>query len=352
MDFSLFYFADESQHDKDRYRLLMEGARFADTHGFSAVWTPERHFHPFGGGYPNPALTSAAVAAVTERVSVRAGSVVAPLHSPVRIAEEWAVVDNLSRGRAGVSFASGWHSGDFAIRPENFADRKQVSADTVDAVRRLWRGEEIELADGRGEPIRVRIFPAPVQARIPVWLTTSGSVETFRAAGRAGLGILTHLLGQDIDELAASIAEYRRCFAEARAEHGQAGEGNVVLMLHTFLGADRESVRGIVHRPFSDYLRSSVGLSSRAGGASADDGGDELDPEDVDFMVEQAFNRYFETSGLFGTVDDALAVVRRLDLIGIDETACLIDFVGDTDAVLGALPYLDELRRAWASEVR
>src|SRR5947207_2107346 len=83
-------------------------ARFADEHGFAAVWTPERHFHPFGGVYPSPAVTGAAVAAVTSRVGVRAGSVVGPLHSPVQIAEEWAVVDNLSGGRAGVSFASGW----------------------------------------------------------------------------------------------------------------------------------------------------------------------------------------------------------------------------------------------------
>ena len=47
---------------RDRYRLLLEGAKFADAHGFAAVWTPERHFHEFGGLYPNPALTSAAVA--------------------------------------------------------------------------------------------------------------------------------------------------------------------------------------------------------------------------------------------------------------------------------------------------
>ncbi len=47
------------------YRLLLEGAKFADTHDFEAVWTPERHFHPFGGLYPNPSVTSAAVAAIT-----------------------------------------------------------------------------------------------------------------------------------------------------------------------------------------------------------------------------------------------------------------------------------------------
>ena len=69
--------------------------------GFKAVWTPERHFHAFGGLYPNPAVTSAAVAAITTRVRVRAGSVVLPLHNPIRVAEEWAVVDNLSQGRVG-----------------------------------------------------------------------------------------------------------------------------------------------------------------------------------------------------------------------------------------------------------
>lgn len=101
MDFSLFYFANNDTEQQDCYRLLLEGARFADDHGFTAVWTPERHFHAFGGLYPNPAVTGAAVAAVTKRVAVRAGSVVAPLHHPMRIAEEWSVVDNLSNGRAG-----------------------------------------------------------------------------------------------------------------------------------------------------------------------------------------------------------------------------------------------------------
>ena len=57
IDFSLFYFAsDEGEHAADKYRLLLEGARFADAHGFAAVWTPERHFHAFGGLYPNPSV--------------------------------------------------------------------------------------------------------------------------------------------------------------------------------------------------------------------------------------------------------------------------------------------------------
>jgi hypothetical protein len=57
LGFSLFYFADDGEAEGDRYHLLMEGARFADEHGLAAVRAPERHFHHFGGLFPNPSVT-------------------------------------------------------------------------------------------------------------------------------------------------------------------------------------------------------------------------------------------------------------------------------------------------------
>src|SRR4029453_6956783 len=96
-----------------------------DAHEFVAVWTPERHFQAFGGLYPNPAVLGAALAAITTRVGIRAGSVALPLHHPVRVAEEGAVVDNLSGGRTGVSFASGWHRDDFVLTPTPYDERKE-----------------------------------------------------------------------------------------------------------------------------------------------------------------------------------------------------------------------------------
>lgn len=343
MDFGLFYFADYTPSGTDRYRLLIEGARFADRHGFASVWTPERHFHEFGGQYPNPAVTSAALAMATERVEIRAGSVVAPLHHPVRIAEDWAVVDNLSGGRVGISFAPGWHSVDFALAPEAHQRRKAAMLEAVDLVRRLWRQEEVELPGVGGAPVKLRTFPAPVQPELPVWLTSSGSPETFRQAGELGAGVLTHLLGQDLDDLAGKIREYRAISARVHRRFG-----HVVLMLHTFLGADRDAVRATVHKPFSDYLRSSLGLWARAGGnlpEGADP--DRMRPEDLDFLIQHAFDRYFESGGLFGTVQDGLGMLRTLDAIGVDEVACLIDFVPDTGAVLDGLRYLAELKDAW-----
>ncbi|MET8760702.1 MupA/Atu3671 family FMN-dependent luciferase-like monooxygenase [Lentzea sp. NPDC004782] len=343
---SLFYFADDAA--EDGYRLLLEGARFADTHGFTAVWTPERHFHAFGGRYPNPSLTGAAVAATTRNVAVRAGSVVAPLHNPVRVAEEWSVVDNLSGGRAGVSLAPGWHVVDFTLCPENYQSRREVLTESLHTIRKLWRGESIELPDGNGDLSSVRIHPRPVQPELPIWLTSSGSAGTFKQAGELGTGVLTHLLGQSLDELAGKIADYR-----ANHERCHGTRGHVVLMLHTFIGPDSDTVLEVVREPFRAYLRSSIGLITQAArellpGIDPDT----LDPEDIDFLVDHSFDRYYRTGGLFGTVDEGLKVLERLTEIEVDEVACLIDFVPDADAVLTGLHHLAELREAHTSRQR
>lgn len=350
IDFSLFYFsADGGGANGDRYRLLIEGAKFADRHGFSAVWTPERHFHQFGGLYPNAALTSAAVAAVTSRVQIRAGSVVLPLHNPIRVAEEWAVVDNLSGGRAGLSFASGWHVNDFALKPENWRDRKRILLEGIGTVRRLWRGEGVPAPNGNGEPIEVKIFPTPVQSDPPLWITAATNIETFRTAGEIGANLLTNLLGQKVEDLAAKIAAYR----EARRAHGHAGEGHVTLMLHTFVGADTAEVREKVRQPFTEYLKTSTELVKQARWEFPAFGGtnglervehDQLSREDLDALMDHAFDRYFEANGLFGSPERCLQMVERLKGAGVDEVAALIDFGVDTESVLHSLEYLDIVR--------
>jgi natural product biosynthesis luciferase-like monooxygenase protein len=349
MDFSLFYFANDSKElDTDRYRLLLEGAKFADRNGFAAVWTPERHFHSFGGLYPNPSVTGAAIATITERVKIRAGSVVAPLHHPLRIAEEWSVVDNLSGGRVGLSFASGWHAVDFALRPENYENRRQVLIDCTEQVRRLWRGEKMDVVDGTGKAQQVGIFPPPVQPELPVWITSAGGVETFRNAGKAGAGLLTHLLGQDMDELAEKIVEYRA----AAAEHHDGWTGSVALMVHTFLGDDEDEVREIVRKPMSDYLRGSLSLllGSQQGSARKVDPST-LRDKDVDFLVQRAFERYYDDGALLGTVDKARKIVERARGIGVDEIACLIDFGLPQQTVLSGLETLNQLRLSTSAPV-
>jgi natural product biosynthesis luciferase-like monooxygenase protein/amino acid adenylation domain-containing protein len=340
MDFSLFYFASEaSEEGTNKYRLLLEGAKFADNHGFHAIWTPERHFHAFGGLYPNPSVTAAALAMVTQRIRIRAGSVVLPLHDVIRVAEEWALVDNLSRGRVDMSFASGWHANDFVLRPDNYPDRHAALFRDIDVLRRLWRGESVQRRNGTGQDVSVRVLPRPVQPELPLWVTAAGSVETFRKAGEIGANLLTHLLGQSIEELSAKIAVYRAAWSQAGHSPNP---GKVSLMLHTFVGEDADEVREIVRRPFSEYLKTSLDLIAKNASLGFDP--KKLTPDDVETLIARVFDRYFETSGLFGTPSDCLKRVGQLKAIGVDEIACLIDFGVESETVLASLTHLNELR--------
>ncbi|MFD8462701.1 LLM class flavin-dependent oxidoreductase [Streptomyces antimycoticus] len=318
MDISLFYFADESVPcSADRYHLLLEGARFADAHGFSAVWTPERHFHPFGGNYPNPAVTGAAVAAVTDRVAVRAGSVVAPLHKVEQIAEDWWLLDSLSLGRTGISLASGWNRGDFVLNPHGYEDRVRDTHEHVGTLRRMW-GER--------------------QTDIPLWLSTGGSPETFAAAGRLGVGVLTHLAFQSPEDLAARIKVYRKAFADG----GSPGAGHVTLMLHTYVGHDAAQIENVARLPLEDYLMSAMNLMRPKDAAQDSDGRQDRRAR---LAVQPAYEKYLRGGhSLIGTVEQASSVAREFGTLGVDEIACLIDFGIPPKAAMDGLAGLDLVR--------
>ncbi|WP_439111429.1 MupA/Atu3671 family FMN-dependent luciferase-like monooxygenase [Lentibacter sp.] len=355
MDFGLFYWGNDDGPGKKKYNLLLEGAKFADSHGFSAVWTPERHFHAFGGPYPNPSVTGAAVAAVTKNIAVRSGSCVAPLHHPLRIAEEWAVIDNLTEGRAGLAIASGWQPDDFVLRPENAPPaNKPAMYEAINQLRALWRGEAVSYPNGSGKDVAVVTQPRPVSAELPIWVTTAGNPDTWREAGEIGANVLTHLLGQSIDEVGDKIKIYRE--ALEKAGHNP-DDFTVTLMLHTFVSDTRDHARDIARQPMKDYLNAAAGLIKQYAWAfpafkkpKGVDNPFQLDleilaAEELDAILEFAFERYFEDSGLFGTVEDCLDRVEQLKRIGVDEIGCLIDYGIDPDVVLEGLKPLAEVHR-------
>nr|AHB82069.1 non ribosomal peptide synthetase [Jahnella sp. MSr9139] len=344
VEFSLSYFGKyEAEFRRDKYDLLFEACRWADERGFSAVWLPERHFHSFGGLSPNPSVLAAALARTTRKLRLRAGSVVLPLHNPIRVAEEWAVVDNLSGGRVDVAFASGWHPDDFALAPGNYGKQREITFRDVEVVRRLWRGEAVSVLGGAGNPVDIRIHPMPLQPELPVWLTIVNNPDTYVKAGELGAGVLTNLVGQSLEELARNIGLYRR----ALAEHGWAPErGHVSVLVHTFVAGDAGVAREAARRPFNQYLQSSLGLfRNLLKSEQLDVDLDDLTPEDREYLCNKAFERYLDNAILVGSPDSCEAVARRLESIGVDEIAAFVDFGVDGRTVLDNLPYLDELRQ-------
>ena len=329
----------------DKYNLLLEGARFADREGFQAVWVPERHFHEFGGFSPNPSILAAVLARETDRVQLRAGSVVLPLHHPIRVAEEWSVVDNLSGGRVGIAFASGWHANDFVFAPDSYSRRRESTFEGLETVRQLWRGEKITVPGGNDTHVEVGIYPLPKQTCLPVWLTIVNNPDTYRKAGELGVGVLTNLMGQSLDDLATHIALYR----QALIEHGHdPRNGHVSVLIHTYLCADAEQAIEEARQPLCDYLLSSMGLFERM----ADSNGLAVDlnrvtPADKAYLVQTAYEKYVASRALIGSPESCAPIVERLIDIGVDELACFIDFGAPPEAALAGLSHLNLLRKQY-----
>ena len=336
MDFSIFFFSDDGTGTgSQKYRLLMEAAKLADKNGFSAVWTPERHFETFGGLYPNPSVLGAALAMITERLQIRAGSVVLPLHSPVRVAEEWGLVDNLSNGRVGISFATGWHDRDYVIRPQNYEDRREIMFRDIVTVRRLWAGETVTIPGVKDRPVEVRTLPRPVQPSLPYWVTAS-SPGTWQRGGQVGANILS-MMGHSMEEVAAYIRSYR----QARAENGHDPRTGIVsLMIHTFLGEDLAKTKEKVREPMCRYLKNYLSQFKKLADSQA--------YEDEDRLLEFAFERYFNQSSLLGTPEKCEIMVDLLCDAGVNDLPCLIDFGAPYDDVMTSLELLSELRKKYS----
>jgi len=345
MDLSVMFFGADGAAEGGaarKYDDILTVVRLADELGFKAVWTPERHFQEFGQVFPAPAVLSAALAAATRTIEVRAGSVVLPLHHPLRTVEEWSVLDNLSKGRVGISVATGWHSADFVLAPDNYADRRTVAFDQIGLIRKLWAGEAAEFADGLGEPIQVRPRPEPFSPRLPMWLTSSGNPETWAAAGRFRTNVLAAAPGHTKDELAEKIRIYREAYASASEQVGAADQGIVTLMVHAYVDDSDAAVRSAVRVPLKKYFTSFTGQAST--NKRDERGAATLTDAQKAAMAEFAMERYFAGGSLLGSPEKCHAALAEFADLGVDELACLVDFGLEHDAVVKSLHRLAELQ--------
>jgi len=350
---SLFFFsADSAEQQGNKYQMLLESAKFADEHGFAAVWTPERHFQRFGGLYGSPSVTGAALAVITKHISIRAGSVVLPLQNPLRVAEEWAMIDNLSNGRVAVSAASGWHANDFVLSPDTYQNRYADMFEKIAIVQKLWRGESVSLANGAGVKIEVNILPAPIQPELPIWLTGQ-SDDTFSNAGRLGFNVLTanFSLNHDLKEFVRKAKLYRDAI---QTHHGR--RGHITLMAHTFVGENPDEIRTIARPAMAEYIKVNIEMQKDHSIGTRDDRGvsrktswvkpelSGLSEQETKKMIEfQVGNNLRSPLSFIGTFDQCAQQAARLSENGVDEIACLIDFGIGFNNVMASLRRLSRL---------
>ena len=161
----------------DRYHAALDQIVWAENLGFESVTLSEHH--ACEDGYLPSALTfAAAIAARTSRIRIRIAAVVPALYHPLRLAEEAAVVDQLSRGRLDLVVTNGYVPREYTMFDDDIANRVKRVNETVAALRQAFTGEPFEF---RGKTVQVT--PAPYQpAGPPIWLGGAAEPAARRAA--------------------------------------------------------------------------------------------------------------------------------------------------------------------------
>ena len=148
----------------------------------------------------------------------------------------------------------------------------------------------MSLRDGTGKDVELKLHPLPSQTELPCWLTIVNNQETYRKAGELGVGVLTNLMGQTLEELTANIAIYRATLAEFGHDPQT---GHVTVLLHTYIREDAEQAIREARRPLCDYLLSSMTLFKRlAQSQSLAIDLDGLSVEDREYIVQKAYDKY------------------------------------------------------------
>ncbi|MEZ5406945.1 MAG: LLM class flavin-dependent oxidoreductase [Acidimicrobiales bacterium] len=200
------------------YQEGLELAAEADRLGIDDIWLAEHHGEEDGYN-PSPFVTAGAIAGVTRGVRICFGIALAPLQGhPLRIAEDLAVLDNLSDGRIEPGFGQGYRPEEFAAQGADYGRRTRALRECLDIVDAAWTGERFDYA---GEIYRVEgglLRPTPIDPtrRPPLWLGAAAPRSRARAAAR-GAGLCIAPLTA-IDHTARQFGAYEEAVTAAGQE--------------------------------------------------------------------------------------------------------------------------------------
>lgn len=313
MRFSTFHLMTrpEGTTSQQIIRETLAEAELAEALGFDRVWLTEHHASEHGI-CSAPSVFAAAVAARTTRIGIGYAVNVAPLHHPLRLAEELAMVDQLSGGRIVAGFGPGYSPYEYARYGVDVDERYDRHNEVVDIVLKAWQGERF---DYEGEHYQYRdacVLPEPLQKPHPPVAVTVGSAEGARHVARAGFRLLT--LG-GVEKVRGIVDEYA---AELqRSGHDQKlieeNLAQVGVLRHVYVGASDEEAREVVRAPTEMLLRRLDLLTTAEGEGTG---------EVFERGFEQELAQYLETRVMAGAAERVCEEIVALSEVGCGEVLC------------------------------
>ncbi len=166
------------------YSAALEMVSWGERHGALAIQVSEHHGSP-DGYLPAPLVLASAMAARTERIPIQVAALIVPLHDPIELAEQMAVLDIVSGGRVSYVAAIGYRPEEFAMFGRDKRARGRRMDACLEAMQKAWTGEPFEF---EGRPVCVT--PRPLTPGGPAMVLGGNSAAAARRAAGFGLGLI------------------------------------------------------------------------------------------------------------------------------------------------------------------
>jgi alkanesulfonate monooxygenase SsuD/methylene tetrahydromethanopterin reductase-like flavin-dependent oxidoreductase (luciferase family) len=255
---------DDPRTDADLYSEVIERCVAAEDGGFDSVWVSEHHF--LDDGYmPSLLVTAAAIAQATSRIEIGTGVLLAPLQDPLRVAEDAATVDLISKGRLILGIGAGWRAEEFDVFGVAQDDRPALMRRTVRVLRGAWSPTTFEL-DGH----HVNVTPKPSRP-IPLWMGgfAPGAVKRAGRIADGFLGSSTGTAG------IAAFAQAKELALEARKAAGKDPDDFTFALHVPAYVSDGDAWDEV--KPYYTYLRWKYADMAQARGSTQPKSPPELD---------------------------------------------------------------------------
>jgi alkanesulfonate monooxygenase SsuD/methylene tetrahydromethanopterin reductase-like flavin-dependent oxidoreductase (luciferase family) len=293
------------QSPRELYRHLTEVVVAAEELGYESVWVGQHHFGLGNGRLPSPLVLLSAIAERTTTIKLGTAIIPLPFEDPVRLAEDAAVLDEISGGRLNLGVGAG--GGDFGAWPAfglDMEDRRSLFDQKLQKLHALTAGEPI---GGGEEP--VHLFPEPNGLRDRIW-QSAGSTERAASAAVAGDGLLIGAFwDHPLHEQRAKIDAYLKQWAVSQAETGR--QPRIGVLRFTYLGADRGSIERQLDADLTTFRREFVHVHRPA-----------LEPLSTSEYLRQVIR--------YGNTDDIISDLR--------EDPALLGFATDFLPTVGLFP--------------
>jgi alkanesulfonate monooxygenase SsuD/methylene tetrahydromethanopterin reductase-like flavin-dependent oxidoreductase (luciferase family) len=258
MEFGMFHefptLAERSH--ADAFDEAMAQIDAAEAWGLDAMWLAELHFAPERSVLAAPLNIAAAIAARTKRIKIGIAVQVLPLCHPLRLAEEAATVDQISRGRLILGVGRSGVVRTYEAYGVPYEESRDRFAEALDIIRQAWTGEPFSHHGQYHDFTDVAVVPTPYQRPAPPIRMAAQTAETFPMIGELGLPVFATARHMTWDELAPLIRGYRASYAAA----GHPGRGAVFMSVPTYIADTDDEARADAEHSIMSFYRMQAAL--------------------------------------------------------------------------------------------